>query len=133
RDWSSDVCSSDLTPHPTPSPIPLQVRLLEDGGLGVIEVAFNRIVDEHVTPVDEAALLAAAWDGVRTAARSQHVPEPEAPSFTGDRAVDIDRFRRAWFSLPEELAFYPPTRWTAVRSMARSINDCHTACLGPEL
>src|SRR5438105_356979 len=121
------------TPHPTASPIPLQVRLLEDGGLGVIEVAVNRIVDEHVTPVDEAALLAAAWDGVRTAARSQHLPEPDAPSFTGDRAVDIDRFRRAWFSLPEELAFYPPTRCTAVRSIARSINDCHTYFLGPEL
>jgi carboxyl-terminal processing protease len=111
----------------------LQVRLLEDGGLGVIEVAFNRIVDEHVTPVDEAALLGAAWDGVQTAARSRNLPEPTPPSFTGDRAIDIDRFRRAWFSLPEELAFYPPTRWTAIRSMARSVNDCHTYFLGPAL
>ena len=121
------------TPRPTPSPLPSQFSLLENGGLGVIEVAFNRIVDEHVTPVDEAALLAAAWDGVRRVALSEGQPAPEAPSFTGDRQVDLERFRRAWLTLPPDLIIYGPTRWTAIASMARSINDCHTYFLGPEL
>src|SRR5438067_2542822 len=87
------------TPRPTPTPLPSQFRLLENGGLGVIEVAFNRIVDEHVTPVDEAALLTAAWGGVQRVARSDNLPAPAAPSFSGDRTVDIESFSRGWLAL----------------------------------
>ncbi len=125
--------SATPTREATPTPLPGGFDLLREGGLGVIEVAYNRIVDEHVAPVDEAALLSAAWDGVRTAARKGEMAEPQAPQFTGDRASDIERFRAAWRALPEELEYFPGTRWTAISSMAKSLNDCHTYFMGPSL
>lgn len=127
------VRASTATPRPSPTPLPPRRALLAGGGIGVIEVAYNRIVDEHVTPVDEAALLSAAWAGVQTAAAVGRFPQPPSPAFTGDRAVDIARFRDAWLALPPELRDFPPTRWTAISSMARSLNDCHTYFIGPSL
>ena len=121
------------TPWPTPTPLPPQRELLADGGLGVIEVAFNRIVDEHVTPVDEAALLSAAWAGIETVARTGELEIAPLPPLSGDRARDLDVFRAAWRDLPLEMRAFEGTRWTAIDSLARSINDCHTYFLGPSL
>ena len=86
-----------------------------------------------MTPVDEAMLLSAAWDGVQTAASMAQVAVPASPSFTGDRATDIARFRDAWLKLPDTLRDFPPTRWIAISSMAESLHDCHTYFVGPSL
>jgi carboxyl-terminal processing protease len=125
--------AATATPRPTPTPIPSRYELLPNGGLGVIGVAYNRIVDEHITPVDEAALLAAAWRGVQSVAGMSDLPVPPAPAFTGDRATDVGLFADAWMGLPANLREFPPTRWTAISAMAESLNDCHTYFLGPSL
>jgi carboxyl-terminal processing protease len=137
------ACTSSKEPPRTPvvraptataravTPLPPPEELFRSGGVGIIEVAFNRIVDEHVTPVDTAALLSAAWDGVRKAADVSGFAQPAAPSFGGDRESDFDAFSSAYAALPEDLRDSPLTRFTAISTMARSLNDCHTYFLGP--
>jgi carboxyl-terminal processing protease len=125
------VRAPSSTPRPLSTPLPPRRELLRSGGVGVIEVAFNRITDEHVTPVDSAALLGAAWQGVQKAASAAGYGEPGAPYFGGDRAADIAAFRNAYTGLPMRLRDNPLTRFTAISAMARSLNDCHTYFLGP--
>ncbi len=121
------------TPRPTPTELPPPQVLLANGGLGVVEVALNRLLDEHVTPPDEAALMTAAWEGVRKSATLVDLPPPAPIEFSGDRAADLVRFESAWRGLRPDFRGFPGTRWTAIQSMAESLNDCHTYFLGPRL
>ncbi len=123
--------AASSTPRPSPTPLPPNEVLFRAGGVGIIEVAFNRIVDEHVAPVDPGALLKAAWDGVRRAADARGFAPPAAPSFTGVRAADFAAFEAAYASLPGDLGEDRLTRFTAINAMARSLNDCHTFFIGP--
>lgn len=125
------VRAPTATPRPSPTPLPPNEVLFRAGGVGIIEVAFNRIVDEHVEAVDPAALLAAAWDGVRRAADARGFAPPAAPSFIGARAADFAAFEAAYASLPGDLGEDRLTRFTAISAMARSLDDCHTFFIGP--
>src|SRR3712207_7476891 len=59
RDWSSDVCSSDLVGNPALSPTDverLQAVLVETGALSDIEARIEALTDEAVTAVKESPL-----------------------------------------------------------------------------
>ena len=102
-------------------------------GVGVIKLAFDRLIDDHVTAADEAALLNAGWDGIRKAAEREQVEPGRGPVFNGDRAADFAAFRGAYLALPRGLRESGAGRYAAIDAMAQSLDDCHTYYLGPSL
>lgn len=122
-----------VTAAPTPpaaTPTPDTELLLRDGGIAIIETAYNRLLDQYIDPVDPAALLAQAWAGVRQQAAAQGVAAPPTPSFAGDRVAAFAAFRQAYVAAVPSLDARQ-ARFGAIRTMAASLRDCHTFFLNP--
>jgi len=116
---------------PTATPTPDLAVLLRDGGIAMIESAYNRLLDEYIDPVQPQALLSQAWAGARQEAAVEGLPVPAAPSFTGERQADFAAFRAAYVPLATEAQDATKLRYAAIRQMAASLNDCHTFFLNP--
>jgi C-terminal peptidase prc len=121
--------ATPAAPAATPTPDP--VVLAQDGGIAVIEAAYNRLLDEYIDPLEPNTLLIQAWSGVQTEGAAQGLTVPRQPAFTGDRARDFAAFRAAYVPLASSAGDPKQLRYAAIRAMAASLHDCHTFFLSP--
>ena len=91
--------------------------------------AYNLLLDHYVHPLDTAALLQAAWDNlVKEADGKAAAPGPN-PSFSGDRASDLQVMRDALNSYLAQPSSSPDGFIPAhalIRGMVRSVDEGHT-------
>jgi hypothetical protein len=99
------------TPLPT-TPTP-DASLLEDGGVRIIEIAYVRLLDEYITPVDSSRILDGAWTKLSVQAGEESLDLPAQPAFADDRVGDFDVFRSASRS-PSS----PPIRRSCARPLS---------------
>jgi carboxyl-terminal processing protease len=116
---------------PTATPTPDLAVLLRDGGISIIQTAYDRLLDEYIDPLQPQSLLAQAWSGVGQEARTEGLPVPAAPAYTGDRVEDFAAFRAAYVPLANSVQDAKQLRFAAIRTMAASLHDCHTFFLTP--
>ncbi len=116
---------------PTATPTADPVVLARDGGIVVIEAAYDRLLDEYIDPLEPRALLIQAWYGVQTEGAAQELAVPPQPSFSGDRLADFAAFRAAYVPLASAAADPKALRYAAIRAMTTSLHDCHTFFLSP--
>jgi carboxyl-terminal processing protease len=105
--------------------------LLRDGGVALIGQAYDRLLDEYITPLEPAVLLAEAWSGLAAAAAAQGLATPPSPGFGGDRLAAFASFRGAYVPLAAAAPDSTALRHGAIRAMAASLHDCHTFFLSP--
>ena len=77
---------------PTATPTPDLAVLLRDGGISIIQTAYDRLLDEYIDPLQPQALLTQAWNGASSEARAEGLSVPAAPRYTGDRVADFTAF-----------------------------------------
>ena len=116
---------------PVPTPTPDLSVLLKDGGIGIIQIAYDRLLDEYIRPLEPAPLLNAAWGGMSKEALQQGLTLPPRPVFEGDRNAQFLAFAQAYVPFANSLADPTALRYGAIRSMAAGLNDCHTFFLNP--
>ncbi|MBI5285737.1 MAG: PDZ domain-containing protein, partial [Chloroflexi bacterium] len=116
---------------PTPTSTPDAVVLARDGGIAVIEAAYNRLLDEYIEPLEPNTLLIQAWGGIATQAAAEGLAVPAQPRFSGDRAGDFAAFRAAYVPLAGSAADATALRYAGLRAMTASLHDCHTFFLSP--
>jgi hypothetical protein len=116
---------------PTATPTADPVVLARDGGIAVIQAAYERLLDEYIDPLEPRALLIQAWYGVQTEGAAQGLAVPPEPAFSGDRLADFAAFRAAYVPLASAAADPKGLRYAAIRAMATSLHDCHTFFLSP--
>jgi carboxyl-terminal processing protease len=123
---TNTVAATETPAGPTATPTPDLAVLLADGGIAIIEAAYQQLLDEYIDPPEPAALLAAAWSGATSAAAAQGVSARTAPM-----PDDWPSFREAYVQLTAGIEDPTQVRFAAVRAMAESLNDCHTFFLTP--
>jgi len=129
---ASDTAVASPTPWgPTATPTPDLTVLLKDGGIAIIEKAYNRLLDQYIEPLEPSRLLAEAWAGMTQEARALGVAPPAQPSFGGDRVAAFEAFRAAYVPLANSVPDATKLRYGAIRQMANSLQDCHTFFLNP--
>lgn len=116
---------------PTATPTPDLAVLLRDGGISIIQTAYDRLLDEYIDLLQPQALLTQAWNGASSEARAEGLSVPAAPRYTGDRVADFTAFRTAYVALANSAQDAKQVRFAAIRTMAASLNDCHTFFLTP--
>ncbi|HEX2515132.1 MAG TPA: S41 family peptidase [Chloroflexota bacterium] len=134
--------TSDLVATPTPG------AQAEAGGsrggsamsaeqsVSVVSQAYALLLQTYVEPADPVALLYAAWDGFAAALPADQ-PRPERPQLGGvDVREDLNRFRAAYLAAAAPAGGgnegQARLAHAAVRSMASSVSDCHTAFTDPQ-
>jgi carboxyl-terminal processing protease len=129
----TDVPATATPAGPTATPTPDLAVLLKDGGIAVVEAAYNRLLDEYIDPLDPATLMTEAWGGVQSEAQAQGVVAPGTPAIAGERTDAFAAFRGAWTpfvgAMEEKTA--AKYRAAAIRAMTTPLNDCHTFFLNP--
>jgi len=116
---------------PAAAPTPDLALLLKDGGIGIIEIAYDRLLDEYIDPLEPASLMAAAWDGVVAEAAALRLDAPPRPSFGATRADALAAFALAYVPFANGVDDPTPLRYAALRGMVASLRDCHTFFLNP--
>ena len=116
---------------PAATPTPDLALLLKDGGIGIIQIAYDRLLDEYIDPLEPAPLMAAAWAGLVAEAAALGLDAPAKPSFGGTRADALAAFALAYVPFANGAADPTPLRYAALRGMAQSLRDCHTFFLNP--
>jgi C-terminal peptidase prc len=112
----------------TPTP---DASLLDDGGIRIIEVAYVRLLDEYITPIDPSRILDGAWAKLSAVAGEEGLDLPAQPAFADDRVADFDLFRLAYVPLAAQSEDATKLRQAAIRGMTESLQDCHTYFLSP--
>lgn len=144
------VAVAQKTPVPSPSPAgtagalasptpagpvatatPDAAVLRRDGGIAIIQAAYNRLLDEYIDPVDSSRLLDAAWAQLAQEAGAESIEMPLKPAFSDDRAADFELFRNAYLKLIDGVAEPSPLRYAVIKGMTQSLQDCHTYFLPP--
>ncbi|MDP9237851.1 MAG: S41 family peptidase [Chloroflexota bacterium] len=123
--------ATDTPSGPTATPTPDPAVLLRDGGIALIQTAYDRLLDEYIDPLEPQSLLSQAWYGVQKEASAEGLAPPAAPALSGDRAGDFSAFREAYVPLAAQAADASKLRYAAIKTMASSLNDCHTFFLIP--
>jgi carboxyl-terminal processing protease len=118
---------------PTATPTPDLAVLLKDGGIAIIQTAYDRLLDEYITPVEPQRLLADGWVIMTQEASALGVAAPPAPSFAGDRAAAFDAFRAAYVPFANGVPDPTKLRYGVIRGMSQTLQDCHTFFLSPVL
>jgi carboxyl-terminal processing protease len=131
---TSEAASATPTPWgPTATPTPDLEALLRDGGIAIIQAAYDRLLDEYITPVEPQRLLAAGWVTMAQEAQALGAAAPAQPSFAGDRAAAFEAFRAAYVRFASSVADPTKLRYGMIRGMAETLQDCHTFFLSPVL
>lgn len=128
---TATITASPTPAGPTATPTPDLAVLLRDGGVTLIETAYNRMLDEYITPQQPASLLVAAWSGIAQEAARTGTAMPAQPSFAGDRVAAFGAFRAAWAPFANAQPDPTQLRYAAIRGMTQSVRDCHTFFLSP--
>jgi carboxyl-terminal processing protease len=116
-------------PAATPTPDP--ALLLKDGGIAIIQTAYDRMLDEYIDPLTSPHLLDVAWSAAAPKARALGGVVPQEPDFSGDRTAGFDAFRQGYIAMTANLGDAKTVRFAAINAMASSVNDCHTFFLNP--
>lgn len=116
---------------PAAPPTPDLALLLKNGGIAIIQIAYDRLLDGYIDPLEPAPLMAAAWDGLVAEAVAQGLEAPPRPSFGASRADALAAFALAYVPFASAAADPTPLRYAAIRGMAASLRDCHTFFLNP--
>lgn len=130
--------TSDVPSTPTPTPVTAsgtRAELSAEEGVAVIVQAFRILLETYVDPVDPPALLRAGWEGFASALPPGQ-PVPETPAFSGTNPlIDLARFRSAYLQASAAAGGgtegQAALAHAAVRKMADSLGDCHTAFSDP--
>jgi carboxyl-terminal processing protease len=97
--------------------------------------AYNLLLDHYVHPLDTAAMLRAAWDNLTKEAANKAAAPGPAPTFSGDRATDLQTMRNALTTYLEK-PDSSPSGFVAVhalmRGMVRFVDEGHTYFLDPQ-
>lgn len=125
---AATLAPAQTAPAGTPTPDP---ALLKDGGIAIIEHAFDRLMDEYIEPLTSSRLLDAAWTILGQEADKQGLAMPEKPAFNGDRAGDFALFSDAYVRLAAASPDATALRYGAIRGMTQTLQDCHTFFLNP--
>lgn len=128
--------TATVAPSPTPAgpaatPTPDLEALLKDGGIAVIQIAYDRLLDTYIDPLEPTALLSAGWDALAQEAAAQGLGAPARPAFGGDRAAALASFAQAYVPFANGIEDATRLRFAMIRGMAASLNDCHTFFLNP--
>jgi len=118
---------------PTATPTPDLAALLRDGGIAIIEQAYDRLLDEYITPLEPGPLLGAGWGAMAQEAAAMGMAAPAPPSFAGNRDAAFAAFRAGYVPLANSSADATKLRFAMIRGMAESLHDCHTFFLSPVL
>lgn len=97
--------------------------------------AYNTLLDHFVHPLDTSALLHAAWDNLAKEAASKATDPGPSPSFTGDRASDLQMTRDALSTYVNKPGSGPDGFVPAhalIRGMVRYVEEGHTYFLDPQ-
>jgi carboxyl-terminal processing protease len=97
--------------------------------------AYNLLLDRYVHPLDTAAMLSAAWDNLAKEAVGKAATPDPAPTFSGDRAADLETMRAALTSYLAKPSSAPDGFVAAhalVRGMVRFVDEGHTYFLDPQ-
>jgi carboxyl-terminal processing protease len=121
------------TEAPAGTPTPDLAVLLQDGGVSIVQAAYDRLLDEYIDPVEPSRLLDGAWTSMVQQAGTESLEVPLKPTFSDDRASDFELFRGAYVKLASGSADPTTLRHAAIRGMAATLQDCHTFFLTPVL
>src|SRR5437588_9209668 len=97
--------------------------------------AYNLLLDRYVRPLDTAALLGAPWDNLAKEASGKAVAPDPAPTFVGDRAVDLELMRTAltsYLTRPNSAPDGFVAAHALMRGMVRFVDEGHTYFLDPQ-
>ncbi len=97
--------------------------------------AYNLLLDHYVHPVSSAAMLQAAWDNLAKEADGRAAAPGPAPTFTGDRGVDLQRMRdalSAYLAQPDATPDGFTAAYALIRGMVRFVDENHTYFLDPQ-
>ncbi len=120
------TATATVVPTPTPDD-----RLLDDGGVALIQRAYERLLDDYIEPLDPSRILDGAWTLLAVQAGQESIEPPVKPEFIDDRASDFELFRLAYIQLAEQSADPTQLRYASIRGMAQALQDCHTFFLSP--
>src|SRR5262245_20762119 len=57
--------------------------------------AYNLLLDHYIQPLNSSAMLQAAWDQLAKDSANKAAPPGPSPTFSGDRAADLETMRAA--------------------------------------
>jgi carboxyl-terminal processing protease len=121
--------AATATPDATPTPDPS--LLLKDGGIAIIQIAYDRLLDGYIDPLAPAPLLTAAWDAMALEAQNEGLTPPAKPAIGPVRGDALAAFAQAYVPFANGVADATELRYAALRGMAASLQDCHTFFLNP--
>ena len=97
--------------------------------------AYNVLLDHYVQSLDTAALLRAAWDNMAKEAAGKAATPASTPSFSGDRATDLEVMRAAltaYLAKPNAAPEGFIAAHALIRGMVRFVDEGHTYFLDPQ-
>ncbi|MBV9174901.1 MAG: S41 family peptidase [Chloroflexi bacterium] len=100
-----------------------------------LQEAYNLLMDRYVHPLDSAALLAAGWDELGKEADGKAATPGQAPTFTGDRAADVQAAQSAlntYLAKPNSSANGFVAVHALIRGMVHFVDEGHTYFLDPQ-
>jgi carboxyl-terminal processing protease len=112
----------------TPTP---DASLLEQGGIAIVQRAYERLLDAYIQPLESSRILDGAWTTMAVKAGEQGLEVPIKPAFADDRVGDFLLFRAAYAELAEASPDTDQLRYATIRGMAQALQDCHTFFLSP--
>jgi carboxyl-terminal processing protease len=118
---------------PTATPTPDLALLLKDGGIAIIQKAYDRLLDEYITPLEARRLLDDGWATMAQEAHALGAQPPVKPSFDGERIAAFEAFRSAYVPFANSVADPTKLRYGMIRGMSNALQDCHTFFLSPVL
>ena len=116
---------------PVGTATPDTALLLKDGGIAMIQSAFDRLMDEYIQPEPSSRLLDGAWTLLGQEADTESLALPAKPAFDDDRASDFALFRGAYVQLTSGVTDATKLRYAAIGGMTAALQDCHTYFLNP--
>ena len=121
------VVAAEALSAPAPEDAGLQVRTFSD--------AYSLLLDNYVHPLDTSALLKAAWGQLTAETAGKAAAPGPPPTFSGDRAADLDKMRDAlstYLKQPDATpdGFVPVH--ALIRGMVRYVDEGHTYFLDPQ-
>jgi carboxyl-terminal processing protease len=97
--------------------------------------AYSLLLDHYVYPLDTGSLLRAAWEQLAKEASGKAAATGPAPSFSGDRATDLDTIKSAlsaYLSRPDANPEGFVGAHALIRGMVRYVDEGHTYFLNPQ-
>jgi carboxyl-terminal processing protease len=120
------TATATVEPSPTPDD-----RLLSDGGVALIQRAYERLLDQYIEPLDPSRILDGAWTLLAVRAEEEGIALPLKPEFADDRVADFELFKLAYIQTAAKSDDPTQLRYASIRGMTQALQDCHTFFLSP--